>query len=73
MLNIEAMTELIFQVMIQRHNRDMSISLYISCLAITDTIALLLGKCACFNTVHFEGNTLTELGHYGAKLAFGLI
>ena len=33
-----------FQVMIQRHNRRMSISLYISALAVTDTIALLIGE-----------------------------
>ena len=32
------------QVMIQRHNRRMSISLYISALAVTDTIALLIGE-----------------------------
>ena len=30
--------------MIQRHNRHMSISLYISALAVTDTIALLVGE-----------------------------
>ena len=30
--------------MIQRHNRHMSISYYISSLAVTDTIALLLGE-----------------------------
>ena len=34
----------ILQVMIQPHNRHMSISLYISVLAVADTIALLLGK-----------------------------
>ena len=33
-----------FQVMIQRHNRHMSISLYISVLAVADTIVLLLGR-----------------------------
>ena len=35
----------VFQVMIQKHNRHLSISLYISALAVTDTIALLTGKC----------------------------
>ena len=33
-----------FQVMIQRHNHHMSISYYISVLAVTDTVALLVGK-----------------------------
>ena len=31
--------------MIQRHNGHMSISYYISALAVTDTIALLVGEC----------------------------
>ena len=30
--------------MIQKHNRHMSFSLYISMLAVTDTMALLVGK-----------------------------
>ena len=33
-----------FQVMIQSHNRRMSFSLYISALAVTDTVVLLCGK-----------------------------
>ena len=33
-----------FQIMMQKHNRHMSFSLYISVLAITDTIALVIGK-----------------------------
>ena len=38
-----------FQVMIQRHNRRMSFSLYISALAVSDTIVLLIGEYAwCF-------------------------
>ena len=34
----------IFQVMVQSHNRRMSFSLYISALAVTDTVVLLCGK-----------------------------
>ena len=41
---IGAKTSIVFQVMIQKHNRHMSFSLYISVLAITDTITLLAGK-----------------------------
>ena len=33
-----------FQVMMQKHNRHMSFSLYISMLAVTDTICLLIGE-----------------------------
>ena len=36
------------QVMIQRHNRHLSISLYISVLAVADTIALILGESQSF-------------------------
>ena len=32
------------QVMVQRHNRQMSISVYISTLAVSDSVCLLLGK-----------------------------
>ena len=39
-----SITLYIFQVMVQRHNRHMSFSLYISVLAITDTISLLIGR-----------------------------
>ena len=36
--------------MIQKHNRHMSFSLYISVLAITDTVSLLIGKnCTLFS------------------------
>ena len=35
---------IIFQVMPQRHNRHMSIAVYISVLAVTDNITLLGGK-----------------------------
>ena len=41
-----------FQVMIQRHNRHMSISYYISVLAVTDTIALLIGKFEVITVTH---------------------
>ena len=37
--------------MIQRHNRHMSISYYISVLAVTDTIALLIGKFTVTHTL----------------------
>ena len=40
-----AILSIIFQVMVQRHNRHMSFSLYISALAVNDTIALLIGEC----------------------------
>ena len=43
---------LIFQVMIQRHNRHMSISYYISVLAVTDTMALLIGKFEVITVTH---------------------
>ena len=33
-----------FQVMVQRHNRHMSFSLYISTLAVTDTVVLICGE-----------------------------
>ena len=33
-----------FKVMIQPHNRNMSFALYISALAVSDTIALLIGN-----------------------------
>ena len=36
--------KVMFQVMMQKHNRHMSFSLYISMLAVTDTICLLIGK-----------------------------
>ena len=49
-----------FQVMIQHHNRHMSISYYISALAVTDTIALLIGKfepvLTGFSQTHKIGN-----------------
>ena len=35
---------LFIQVMVQRHNRHMSISVYISVLAVTDSITLLFGE-----------------------------
>ena len=33
-----------FQVMIQRHNRQMSISLYLAAVAVLDTLVLVKGK-----------------------------
>ena len=35
---------ILFEVMVQRHNRHMSFSLYISALAVSDTVALLIGE-----------------------------
>ena len=35
------------QVMVQKHNRQISFSLYICVLAITDTIPLLIGRYNC--------------------------
>ena len=47
----------VFQVMRQKHNRHVSISLYISALAVTDSIALLIGK--------FKLSSLPSIyGHY---------
>ena len=40
----EPLETVTFQVMIQPHNRNMSFSLYISALAVSDTIVLLVGK-----------------------------
>ena len=40
---------LLFQVMIQPHNRQMSFSLYISALAVSDTMAVLI----CKSNIHF--------------------
>ena len=40
---------LVLRVMTQKHNRHMPFSLYISVLAITDTISLLIGE-------HFNSN-----------------
>ena len=34
----------VLQVMIQKHNQQMSFSLYISVLAVADTVALLIGN-----------------------------
>ena len=53
-----------FQVMIQRHNRHMSISYYISALAVTDTIALLIGKFEPVFTVTHTDQT------YGSQQMF---
>ena len=36
----------IFQVMTQKHNRHLSFSLYISMLAVTDTVVLIVGELA---------------------------
>ena len=43
-LNLQKIFVLFFQVMIQAHNLRMSFSLYISALAVTDTICLLIGE-----------------------------
>ena len=40
-----------FQVMIQPHNRGMSLSIYISAVAVADTITLSIGN---LNTNHFS-------------------
>ena len=42
----EIIPVLLFQVMMQKHSRQMSYSLYISALAGSDTTLLILGKCA---------------------------
>ena len=39
----------VLQVMIQKHNRHMSFSLYISVLAVADTVALLIGNIINYN------------------------
>ena len=36
--------DIFFQVMVQKHNRQMSFSFYISALAVSDTVVLLGGK-----------------------------
>ena len=38
------LVDLSFQVMVQKHNRHMSMSLYISSLAVSDSVALVVGK-----------------------------
>ena len=44
-----------FQVMVQRHNRHMSFSLYISALAVTDTVVLICGEYfMAFNQKKFQ-------------------
>ena len=51
-----------FQVMIQPHNRQMSFSLYISALAVSDTVVLIMGKIV-LNVIctHRHGDTNVKL------------
>ena len=42
-----------FQVMVQKQNRDMSMSVYIASLAVTDSFALVVGKLKTGCTLEF--------------------
>ena len=53
LVKLELEIDLYFQVMVQRHNRHMSLSVYISALAVSDTVALILSKSSFYTIEHY--------------------